>query len=259
MISQGWLRTILGVAILASFMLACQFINSRFGLVENDAGKDIETGIPTPSNQPTPLVTEQVPALQISEKDELLDLISGLEWRSEGGYTQGLPQVSHDMVVSATIMLNAQDIAPPKSCLERPDCRQIVAIAIPDEIEGVLCASTETVLGKEYCSWVNFSQAAKFRTRPKLVDMHPSEWNYIPVLEIISSSDTPCAQSEFRCEIDNTCWASFDSYCRLCVGMDKERCACQSTLGKLTDGSDCQYWMSGDVIFSGKCQVGVCK
>ena len=90
-------------------------------------------------------------------------------------------------------------------------------------------------------------------------DHHPSQHNYVPVLTLQRSCREPCPQGQYRCLADDTCWARFGTYCRLCKQRDKQVCACETAQGPLEDGASCQYMISGDLVTSGSCQHGVCS
>jgi len=190
----------------------------------------------------------------VSSTDELIQRLAVIEWTPVGGYSSHIPSVSHDMFISGVVRLAAQQIPVPQSCLTRHDCRHEVLLTVASSQPEIECQAND--MGG--CHTISLTDTT-VRFRGIMRDTHPSRWNFSPVLEIISACSTPCSSSEFRCATDNTCWSSFDAYCRLCGGQSKEACACQSAEGVLPDGSDCHFWMSGDVIQSGTCQAGICR
>jgi hypothetical protein len=264
-IKTGWM-------ILTSLVLAamgCAYIQNQLNNLSN---QEIEaqptasltaddTKIASTQTSILTIVTATSPlaSTEISQPSDLISIISTVEWTPSGGYTSLHPPVSGDLLATEALHLSASQIQAPTSCLERPDCRHAVTIRLLNQVQTISCQQTEQVLGSEYCAEVNIPAGARFRILGILYDTHPGQWNYIPILQILPASDVPCLEGEFRCAIDNTCYANFDGYCRSCLGLEKERCACQSPEGDLPNGSDCQYWQSGDVLMAGKCRAGVCK
>ena len=172
-------------------------------------------------------VTATLPlaSIEISQPSDLISIISTVEWTPSGGYTSVHPPVSGDLLATEALHLSASQIQAPSSCLERADCRHAVTIRLLNQVHTISCQQTEQVLGSEYCAEVSIPAGARFRILGILYDTHPGQWNYIPILQILPASDVPCLESEFRCTIDNTCYANFDGYCRSCLGLEKERCA----------------------------------
>lgn len=186
-------------------------------------------------------------------------ILASLEWTPAGEYSSRPLGITADIRFPKPVTLNPGDIQPPQRCLDRPDCRHTVVLDMSRWVEGANCLEEEPVLWLNSCKVVEFEQDTVLRFRVKLLDTHPGEWNYIPTIELVPSCSTPCQSNQFRCALDNTCWDSFDQFCRICLGKEKEQCACQSPQGDLPDGSDCQYWISGDVLEAGKCASGWCR
>jgi hypothetical protein len=215
---------------------------------------------PVQTIQPlTQTLTTQLISTEIHSLSDLNSIISSLDWTPSGGYTSLRVPISGDLQVAQAFTLAAGELQTPPVCMERTDCRHAVAIELSKQLQGFTCQQTEQVLWREFCAEVSFPTEARFRVRGILYDTHPGQWNYIPILQILPASDVPCLEGDFRCAVDNTCFAGFDDYCRTCLGLEKERCACQSPEGSLPNGSDCQYWLSGDVLMAGKCRKGVCE
>lgn len=269
---NSWLnsnRVFILLPLIFVFSIGCALIQRQIELLGTQESTATAISSPSPAASsvvpsPTvPLITSttivQPVSIQLHNSVDISSLASALDWTFTGGYSSLRVPISGDLQAAESIELTAADLKPPASCLERPDCRRAVAIEISDQLPAITCQSTEQVLWKETCAIVSFPAGARFRIRGILYDTHPGEWNFIPILQVLPPSDMPCREGELRCEADNTCFASFDDYCRTCLGQEKERCACQSPQGDLPNGSDCQYWLSGDVLQAGKCQAGVCK
>jgi hypothetical protein len=227
---------------------AASLVPAITGVIPTDFGKVTITTVPT-----------RLASTEVRQPADLLNIISGLDWTYSGGYTSLPAPVSGDLEVPQALTLTAAEIQAPASCLDRPDCRHAVAIELSKQLPAISCRLTEQVLGGDYCAAVDIPAGSRFRLRGILYDTHPAQWNFISVLQILPASDVPCLADELRCAADSTCFTGFDEYCRSCLGLEKERCACQSPEGSLPEGSDCQYWVSGDVLQSGKCRQGVCK
>ncbi len=194
------------------------------------------------------------PPRLVQSTEELLEFLAQIEWTPVGGYSNRRPVVSQDVLVSGTMTLTPAQVPVPQSCLNRGDCRHEATLFVSSSLPGVECQGNET----GGCDAMNLTDT-RVRFRGILRDTHPSRWNFSPMLETLPACSAPCMDGEFRCPADDTCWSSFESYCRLCAGQTKEACACQSPEGNQPDGSDCRVWVSGDVIRSGTCQAGVCR
>ena len=256
-------------AIVLIIGLGCAFIQEQIGIISSQKTKAITTvpmvltdtaisSVQTTQSL-TNTLTSQLASTEIHNLSELNSIISSLDWTPSGGYTSLQVPISGDLQVAEAFSLAAGDLQAPPTCTERTDCRHTVAIELTTQLQGFSCKQTEQVLWREFCADVSIPTGARFRMRGILYDTHPGQWNYIPILQILPASDVPCLEGEFRCAVDNTCFVGFDDYCRTCQGLEKERCACQSPEGNLPNGSDCQYWQSGDVLMAGKCRAGVCK
>lgn len=253
------------IPVLLALALGCAFVQDRLSDI---SGQETEAE-PTPGRQAddTPAaatltstgLTTQLSSTELRSPDDFSSLASALEWTYSGGYTSLRVPVSGDLQAAEAMLIPAASLAPPETCLQRQDCRQAVAIEISPRLSAVSCNKVEQVLWKEVCAEVSLPAGARFRMMGILYDTHPGQWNYIPILQLLPASDVPCLEGELRCQSDSTCFASFDDYCRTCLGLAKERCACQSPQGNLPNGSDCEFWLSGDVLQAGKCWWGVCR
>lgn len=249
--------------------IGCALIQNQLEKLSNQ--KTDTQSTPSLSSEETSIVPTRIETLsnatsspelastEILQLNEMQNLISGLNWTYSGGYTSLQVPLSGDLKTNEAMTLTAADIQTPAICLERSDCRNQVAIQISNQLPTLSCLQIDQVFSGEFCSMVSIPAGARFRLRGILYDTHPAQWNFIPILQILPASDVPCLEGEFRCEVDRTCFAGFDDYCRTCLGLEKERCTCQSPQGDLPDGTKCQYWVSGDVLQSGQCQAGVCE
>lgn len=198
------------------------------------------------------------PVLRIDSAAKLANILRTLNWDAEGPYRAKRVRLSGDIEITRAFALPAKDIAVPAECLRRDDCRKAVTMVIPKNMKGVKCAKTENVLGTEHCIQADFSEKSTFRLRAKLFDTHPWTFNFIPVLEFVQASTDGCKPGESPCARDKTCWNGFNTYCRYCLERSIETCACQNEKGSLPDKTACHFFISGDLVCSGKCRDGKC-
>ncbi len=189
----------------------------------------------------------------------LTGIIRALNWDHEGPYTARALNISKDIQVRRTVTLAAKDIAVPEACLKRDDCRKAVTLVIPKGMAGVQCVKTEDVMGARHCIEAVISEKSMFRISAKLVDTHPWKYNFIPVVEFLEASTRACQPGEFQCVRDKTCWNNFNGYCRFCLGHPVEKCACLNEKGPLPDKTSCMFFISGDMVCTGKCRDGQCE
>ena len=197
-------------------------------------------------------------SLKIDSAGKLINALHTLNWDHEGPYTAQGIHLSGDIEITRAFILTARDVAVPTVCSKRDDCRKAVTMIIPKNMTGVKCIKTEEVLGTEHCIQADLSEKSTFRLRAKLIDTHPWTYNFIPVIEFVQASADGCKPGELQCARDKTCWKDFNSYCRYCLERPVETCACQNEKGSLPDKTACNFFISGDLICSGKCRDGQC-
>ncbi len=197
--------------------------------------------------------------LKVDNLDKLVDIIRVLNWDREGPYTAQGINITRDIEITRSVILTANDIPIPASCIKRDDCRHAVTMVIPADMKSIRCMKTEDVLGAQHCTQAQILEKATFRLRAKLIDTHPWKYNFVPVLEFVQASTQGCRQGELQCVKDKTCWKNFNMYCRYCLGLPVEKCACRSEKGLLPDRTACSFFISGDLVCSGKCRDGQCE
>ncbi len=197
--------------------------------------------------------------VRIANAGSLTGVVRALAWDREGPYTAKAMNISKDIQIVRKITLDAKDIAVPEACLKRDDCRKAITLVIPRGMAGVECLKTEDVMGARHCTEVVLSEKSTFRIRAKLVDTHPWKYNFIPVVEFIEASTHACEPGELQCPGDKTCWKSFNGYCRYCLGIPVEKCACRNEKGALPDETVCTFFISGDMACMGRCRGGLCE
>lgn len=259
MIFQGRLQQGIFVLLLFLFLLGCRFFSLQADKTGVPSTQTLQIPGTATATQESMVEMNCPPPQEIQSSDQITEILHSLEWTPAGEYSSNPLGITTDIRFSQPVSLNLGDIQPPANCLERPDCRHAVVLDMSRWVDGANCLEEEPVLWMNTCKVVEVKQDTVLRFRAKLLDTHPGEWNYVPTIEFVPSCSTPCQSNQFRCALDNTCWDSFDQFCRLCLGKEKEQCACQSSQGDLPNGSDCQYWISGDVLEAGKCTSGWCR
>lgn len=220
------------------------------GCADDDGGGSSTTVSLPPLDCPEPVV--------VSSAEELVAALALLEWQGQGNYTSGCLPVTPDLIISGTVVLEADDLPVPADCLDRSDCRPEAAFR---EVSGVAGA---TVAGD-----AGFDCAAGFtrltlvdttvRLRPMLLDTHPCRYNFVPLVAVLPPCGTPCGEGQELCPVDGVCYSAGTRFCQSCEGGTKEACACRGPEGPLADGSPCSYWQSGDVRCEGVCRQGACS
>jgi hypothetical protein len=205
---------------------------------------------------PTP--QECAAATKVSSATDLIAHLDTLTWEWVGPYSSTLLPVSDDIELSTKLTVEAKDIAVPADCLNRPDCRHQVTFMINSSMARVFCEEEEQVEFLSGCAKLSLDTLT-VRFRASLQDTHPSQYNFVPIIEVLPECNAPCSQGQFECEANHTCWGSFGAYCRLCLAADKQDCACLTAQGPKPDDADCEFMVSGDVMCSGKCKDGRCE
>lgn len=97
------------------------------------------------------------------------------------------------------------------------------------------------------------------RFRGLFQDNHPELPAVLAKVLILPSPSIPCAGEVKRCSRDDVCYQSYQQYCAFCTDLLVNTCACGSWSGTEPEGQECEFWFSGDVLYSGKCTGGECQ
>lgn len=195
----------------------------------------------------------------ISAPDQLVTLIDATpEWVFQGPYTTGCLASSDNILTTGTLTVQADSIAVPAPCQDRGDCRKLVKFRLSEPMAGVECVGPEQWYDFTLCAGITLHDAT-VRLRMLQIDIHPSEFgNFAPIVEVIPACEAPCSDTEVACEATHTCWADARDHCAYCLGGSNEACACWDGTAFAADGTECEFFVSGDVIQGGKCQAGTC-
>jgi hypothetical protein len=222
-----------------------------------DAGQPRVDGLPAGDSRPLRCPA----AVDATTREQMLTELAKLQFQALGPYTSAHLPITPDIRVSGTITLTSADIPAPAGCAARDDCRKEVYFAVMGAVPGVTTAAADPMYGEGYWGQVTITSAT-VRLRPVLYDMHPSRYNFIPVVLVYPTCEVECGEGALKCAEDGVCYGiggRFADYCRLCLAQSKEVCACFTPSGQAGDGTDCQYMVSGDVMCNGICQDGICK
>jgi len=200
-----------------------------------------------------------LPATDVTDAAALGALLDEASWSWVGPYTSTRMEVTGDVHFTDAVVFDALDLAVPPGCAGQFDCRQRVGFTLGQDLAGVTCDALDEESWLSLCGTVAFDADTTVRFRATLQDTHPSEWNYVPIIQLLPACEAECAEGELRCPADNTCWSSFESYCRLCLEEDKTICPCQTIDGDAEDGESCSFMVSGDVMCGGECKAGACE
>lgn len=193
---------------------------------------------------------------------QLLDILNSLEYEYYGYYSSGHLPITEDIQINGTVVISSAQLKIPKECLDRQDCRHSIGFSDEYGTDGI---SVIPDLGYfNYPPGTLILTNVKLRFRTLLIDTHPDQYNFVPVIQLMPSSDYECEESDVKCANDQVCYGTSDrfcsycSYCQNCLGISHQECVCQDEDGKFPDGTFCQFFVSGDAIMMGECQDGEC-
>lgn len=185
---------------------------------------------------------------------QLLSILNSLKYEYHGPYSSGHLPITEDIQISGTIVISSAQLEIPKECLDRLDCRHLVGFSDKYGADGINVITPPDRYSPGILTLTN----VRLRFRPLLIDTHPMQFNYVPVLQIMPPSDYECEDSQTRCEIDQVCYGRYQDYCQHCLALSQEECVCRDEEGIFPDGTYCEFFISGDAIVMGECQDGKC-
>jgi hypothetical protein len=189
-----------------------------------------------------------------SSADFVAAVDSSVPWTGFGEYTAGCLPASPDHVVTGPVTVRGADIPLPPNGANtfKPEPRFVLR----DEPPGVICEEPEHLFDFTLCNRIVITNTT-IRLRTLLVDIHPAPGNHVAVVEVLSGCEAPCADQRV-CEQTHTCWNSERDLCAYCYGGTNEACACFVAGQLQVDGTECEMFVSGDVIVTGRCVAGEC-
>jgi hypothetical protein len=184
----------------------------------------------------------------IYDSDQLLTILNSLQYSYIGPYSSEQLSITENIQIVGRVTIAPEEIEAPNECIDQDDCRHQVSFAVRYDAEGISLSPVSSTL-----TLTN----VRLRFRPLLVDVHPSGYNFIPVIYLMPPSDYEC--KGLRCDIDQVCYSSFAEYCQHCLTLSHPECVCRHGEETISpDGTYCEIFLSGDMIASGECQNGVC-
>jgi hypothetical protein len=176
------------------------------------------------------------------------------DWTLLGRYTSGCLAASDDLAVTGTVTVQGTDIMPPANC--GTACGPVM-FELVDAPPGVTCLQPEALFDFTLCGGITV-QDTTVRLRITERDVHPSQYNIRPVVQVLPRCETACASDEVACPDTHTCWANVRDQCAYCLGGTNQECACWDGAQFEADGTACSYYETGDIISQGTCHAGVC-
>ncbi len=226
-------------------------------LVASACGSN-DTGLVTTSIS-TSVVEFQCPdPVAVTTAEEILAILAETDWRGSAAYSIGTVSMTPDLAVSGTVVLHAEDVPVPASCLERNDCFDGASFLMGGGYEGVTIDGTAGPDFQTGAATLTLSDTT-IRLQPYLRDTHPGPYNAVPFVSVAEACSTPCREGSKRCPVDGVCYAEGDIYCRRCEGFSAADCVCRLPDASFADdGEFCSYPLTGDVMCAGECRNGTC-
>lgn len=205
------------------------------------------------------------PEAAVSSLQDLLPLL-GSDWQLDGPFVSSVLPVTVDLRATSALTLDSSQIPIPPFCQADPMCRQLVLFYIfPANlpIDGVTLGGDADAGSPHQSGFVTdapllmASAGARFRLRPVEYADHPY-YSYVPMIEVLPPCTQPCAADWLRCPGDGVCYPAGADYCNRCQALGVDRCACLTSAGPASDGTECSYFLITDVIASGTCRCGRC-
>jgi hypothetical protein len=193
----------------------------------------------------------------ITSVNELVAIIEATsDWVQYGPYTRGCLPASADIRISGTMTVGAGDVDVPVSC-QQPGCRKAVWFRASSLPPGVECVGPEQWYEFTLCAGLTLRDTT-VRLRMVMQDIHPSDANFVSVVDVLPACASPCSSTEHACPATHTCWADPRDQCAYCLGGSNEACACWNGTAFDADGTRCEVAISGDVYVPGSCRAGTC-
>lgn len=192
--------------------------------------------------------------IEVADAEALIAVLAAQPWDWVGPYTSGSEPPSADLIIVGEITITGEEVPLPARCLQREDCRHAANFSASQPGAAV----TGSASWFEGMSQLTLSDTT-VRVSTAMMDTHPGPFNYVPVVSVIGPCGAPCGEGSFACQADLSCYGDYEVFCRRCENRPAEECACRDAGGPRTDGTFCEYFVSGDVIEVGTCRSGRCE
>lgn len=187
---------------------------------------------------------------------QLKALLNSLEYKGYSAETTGNLPITDDIEIVGTVTISSDQLEIPEGCLNNNHCRQSVGFFLPEPIEGV---QLKPLSEEEYPPCVLTLKNVRLRFRTLRIDTtFYTNYSTTPVIVLMPPSNYECKDSEIKCDTDNVCYDTYNSYCLSCLALSQEECACRNRNGALADGESCKVIISADAYVNGTCQNGKC-
>lgn len=190
----------------------------------------------------------------INQAFQLVSILNSLEHGSYSPASSGHLPITEDIQIKGTAVITSKQLQVPEECLDRDDCRHSFGFSNPYEVDGVSIIPNSGYFA--YPAGTLILTNVRVRFRKLLILTHPWIFNFIPVIVVLPPSDYECEESEIKCEHDQVCYSPF-TYCRHCLELSTQECACRDENGVFPDGTSCGY-LTSDIYIIGECQDGEC-
>lgn len=202
------------------------------------------------------LSIDGLPSCNINQAFQLVSILNSLEHEYYGRQHYGELPITEDIQINGTVVITSKQLDVPGECLDRNDCRHYFGFSNLYEDDGVNIVSSPGIY-IAYPPGTLILTNVRVRFRKLLVDTHPWFFNHVPVIQVLPPSDHECEEFETKCEHDQVCYNSI-LHCQYCMELTPPECVCRDEGGTFSDGTSCEFFISGDVIISGVCQDGEC-
>jgi hypothetical protein len=206
---------------------------------------------------------------EIDSEAALLALISGRQWQAVSLADSTLIEVSGDVEVTETLVLDGSSVPVPESI----ECDPEDAGPYPETcvtgfslrgfpgwqaVPGAQCLTEVEFdsLGGGWCEEIEIAAGTKLRLQTYVREVVGLRY---PVVAFVPACTVPCEATEYRCAENQLCFTQGYEFCRYCSGREAEECACETeTEVSLEDGTECEFDEASDWSRAGICDDGYC-
>lgn len=225
-----------------------------------DAGSTAD-GPPADQSPPDSAQDPCAATITISSKADLLQVVNTLSWTSSSPIAYGFVPISAPLSIAGSVSLTSSDLTVPPNCAAANDCLKQVLFAggfsaggTPAGVSFSTKSTKVPILAYEEVTIAG----TEIRLRAVRENIHPFNYNFVPVLKVEPGCQTSCPDTSQLCDKDKLCYGE-SQHCRICLGKGHLACACQEKFQPLPDGAACSYLAKTmSAICNGTCQSGLC-